>query len=173
MQLYNFCLKYYNRQAVCAIHISTLILCIFYLGISNTFWYLFCPTTHILSTYTSPARFTHGWSAESAEERSARVQATPHLHVVVRAVLLLLQLERKEREVHVHVGFGFDRPFARGIAVVVQIAVVGMRVKVFHVVRGNQPATTNCKGGNKNGSLEVVQVPLANVQHNTNYAVLR
>lgn len=51
---------------------------------------------------------------------------------------------------HVHVGFGLDGPLARGVAVVVQIPVVGMRVKVFHVVRRDQPAAANCAKTTKN-----------------------
>lgn len=78
---------------------------------------------------------THGRAAKSAEERTAGVQAAPHLHVVVHAILLFFQFERQERQMHVHVGFGLDRPLARGVAIVVQIAVVGMRVKMFHPVR--------------------------------------
>lgn len=45
---------------------------------------------------------------------------------------------------YVHVGFGLDGPLARGVTVVVQISVVGMRVKVFHVVRRDQSAAANC-----------------------------
>lgn len=89
-------------------------------------------------------RYTHGRSAESTEERSTRVQAAPHLHVIIHAVLFFFQFEREERQVHVHVGFGLDGPFASGVVIVVQVAVIGMRIKVLHVVRGYQSTAANC-----------------------------
>jgi len=106
--------------------------------------------------------YTNGRSAEFSEERSARVQAAPHLYVVVHAILFVFQFKSQERQVHVHVGFGFDGPFARGVAVVVQIAVVRMRVEVFHVVRGYQPTTANCE----NDILEIIYYTQCITPHN-------
>lgn len=86
---------------------------------------------------------THGRPAEPPEKRSARVQAAPHFHIVVHTILLLFQFERQERQVHVHVGLGLDGPFACDVAIVVQVAVIGMRIKVFHRVGGDQPTAAN------------------------------
>jgi len=104
--------------------------------------------------------YTNGRSAEFSEERSACVQAAPHLHVVIHAIFFVFQFKSQERQVHVHVGFGFDGPFARSVAVVVQITVVRMRVEVFHVVRGYQPTTANCENDISDYLLHPMYYPL-------------
>lgn len=106
----------------------------------------------ILHYFIAERRFkyyTNSRSTEFSEERSAGVQATPHFHVVVHTILFVFQFESQECQVHVHVGFGFDGPFAHSVAIVVQIAIIGMRVKVFYVVRGYQSTTANCENGER------------------------